>query len=83
VISARACVRAAMEVSGARKVDGSRDTGVGMWVQELAWRDFYTHVLVAFPRCARCALTASGRSLILGQGIDGPPVPGVRAPLRM
>jgi deoxyribodipyrimidine photolyase len=39
-----------MKVSGHKKVDGGRETGVGMWVQELAWRDFYTHVMVAFPR---------------------------------
>ncbi|KAI0701814.1 DNA photolyase [Cytidiella melzeri] len=52
VISARACVRATMELTGnkAKKIDASRDTGIGRWVQELAWRDFYTHVLALFPR---------------------------------
>jgi deoxyribodipyrimidine photo-lyase len=31
-------------------VDGSGTSGVGRWVQELAWRDFYTCVLVGYPR---------------------------------
>ncbi|KAI0092062.1 DNA photolyase [Irpex rosettiformis] len=52
VISSRACVRATMELSKnkAQKIDASRETGIGRWVQELAWRDFYTHVLALFPR---------------------------------
>ncbi|PSS35478.1 hypothetical protein PHLCEN_2v1633 [Hermanssonia centrifuga] len=52
VISARECVRATMELSEnqSKKIDVSKETGVGRWVQELAWRDFYTHVLALFPR---------------------------------
>ncbi|KAJ3774477.1 DNA photolyase, FAD-binding/Cryptochrome [Lentinula raphanica] len=50
VISVRECVRATLELRKSKKVDGSRDTGVGRWIQELAWRDFYTDVLVSFPR---------------------------------
>ncbi|KAF5390716.1 hypothetical protein D9757_002682 [Collybiopsis confluens] len=50
IISARECVRATLTIQKSQKVDGSRDTGVGRWVQELAWRDFYTSVLVTFPR---------------------------------
>ncbi|KZT12525.1 DNA photolyase [Laetiporus sulphureus 93-53] len=52
VISARECVRATMELSSntKQKIDVSGDTGVGRWVQELAWRDFYTHILAMFPR---------------------------------
>ncbi|KAI0322475.1 DNA photolyase, FAD-binding/Cryptochrome [Amylostereum chailletii] len=50
VISARDCVRGTMDLLGISKVDAGRDSGVGRWVQELAWRDFYTHVLAAFPR---------------------------------
>jgi deoxyribodipyrimidine photo-lyase len=52
VISARACIREAMKMSGKKggKVDGGKDSGVGFWVQEIAWRDFYTNVLVSFPR---------------------------------
>ncbi|GLB33926.1 putative DNA photolyase [Lyophyllum shimeji] len=50
VISVRACVRAAMKLLKTDKVDGSRTSGVGRWIQELAWRDFYTCVLAGFPR---------------------------------
>ncbi|KAI0772620.1 DNA photolyase, FAD-binding/Cryptochrome [Irpex lacteus] len=52
VISSRACVRATLELSKnkVQKIDASRETGIGRWVQELAWRDFYTHVLALFPR---------------------------------
>lgn len=31
-------------------VDGGKTSGIGRWVQELAWRDFYVNILVAFPR---------------------------------
>ncbi|KAI0068783.1 hypothetical protein BV25DRAFT_1986350 [Artomyces pyxidatus] len=50
VISARECVRATLILLGAKKVQATRDTSVGVWVQEIAWRDFYTHVMAAFPR---------------------------------
>ncbi|KAN0126947.1 DNA photolyase, FAD-binding/Cryptochrome [Russula decolorans] len=50
VISARECVRATLGLLGEKKVKADRDSGIGMWVQEIAWRDFYTHVLAAFPR---------------------------------
>ena len=36
-----------------KDVEGARGNNVGMWVQEVAWRDFYNHVLVAFPRGER------------------------------
>ncbi|KAL1747686.1 DNA photolyase, FAD-binding/Cryptochrome [Schizophyllum fasciatum] len=50
VISARRCVRTTMKLTGSSKVDGGRNTGIGRWVQELAWRDFYVSVLAGFPR---------------------------------
>ncbi|KDQ64618.1 hypothetical protein JAAARDRAFT_116599 [Jaapia argillacea MUCL 33604] len=50
VISARECVRQSMKLLGVTKIQATRDTGVGMWVMEIAWRDFYTHVMAAFPR---------------------------------
>ncbi|KAJ3854237.1 DNA photolyase, FAD-binding/Cryptochrome [Lentinula lateritia] len=50
VISIRECVRATLKLQKSKKVDGSRDTGVGRWIQELAWRDCYTGVLAFFPR---------------------------------
>ncbi|KAK0490822.1 DNA photolyase, FAD-binding/Cryptochrome [Armillaria novae-zelandiae] len=50
VISARTCVRSTMKLLGVNKVDGGKTTGIGRWVQELAWRDFYISLVVAFPR---------------------------------
>ncbi|KAG1752675.1 DNA photolyase, FAD-binding/Cryptochrome [Suillus paluster] len=50
VISVRECVRATMKLLGIQKVDAGRSSGVGRWMQELAWRDFYTNVLAYYPR---------------------------------
>ncbi|KAI5125011.1 hypothetical protein M0805_007435 [Coniferiporia weirii] len=50
VISARTCIRQTMSLLKRRSIEASRDNGVGMWVQEIAWRDFYNHVMAAFPR---------------------------------
>ena len=50
-ISARQCFSAALAHN-----DGEWDTGspgVQCWLSELVWREFYTHVLVAFPRVSR------------------------------
>lgn len=46
----RACLRAAMLKSNMKKVEGSGVSGVGRWIQEIAWRDFYTEILASFPR---------------------------------
>ncbi len=48
VISSRQCAAMALEVSGGRISD--ENEGARVWVSELAWRDFYTHVMVGFPR---------------------------------
>ncbi|TFK75796.1 hypothetical protein BDN72DRAFT_867555 [Pluteus cervinus] len=50
VLSPRECIRAAMKLSGNDHVDGNRQSGIGRWIQEIAWRDFYTSVLASFPR---------------------------------
>ncbi|KIK42534.1 hypothetical protein CY34DRAFT_23937 [Suillus luteus UH-Slu-Lm8-n1] len=50
VISVRECVRQTMKFLGIQKVEAGRSSGVGRWVQELAWRDFYTNVLAYYPR---------------------------------
>ncbi|KAG1866500.1 DNA photolyase, FAD-binding/Cryptochrome [Suillus subalutaceus] len=50
VISVRECVRQTMKLLGIQKVEAGRSSGVGRWVQELAWRDFYTNVLAYYPR---------------------------------
>ncbi|KAG6869296.1 hypothetical protein C0993_000049 [Termitomyces sp. T159_Od127] len=50
VLSIRECIRATMKLLDSDTVDGGRNSGIGRWVQELAWRDFYTCVLVGYPR---------------------------------
>jgi len=34
----------------AKQVDAGRDDGLGRWIQELAWRDFYLAILASYPR---------------------------------
>ncbi len=47
VISPRQCLAAAVASNGGQIVGGE---GATTWISELAWRDFYTHVMVACPR---------------------------------
>ncbi len=47
VISPRQCLAVALSMNGG-KIRGSE--GATTWISELTWRDFYTHVLVGFPR---------------------------------
>lgn len=49
VISARACLRATMDLEKG-KLKVGRGTGVEMWNTEISFRDFYGHVLAAWPR---------------------------------
>lgn len=44
VMSARMVLNRAKKLGKRGKLESGRDTGVGMWVQEVAWRDFYNHV---------------------------------------
>jgi deoxyribodipyrimidine photo-lyase len=48
VISARQCLQAALDVNNGRLVSGNK--GISTWISELIWREFYRHILVAFPR---------------------------------
>lgn len=48
VMSVRQCYQAAMSVSGALS-----NQGVNTWVVELVWRDFYRHLMAAFPEICR------------------------------
>jgi deoxyribodipyrimidine photo-lyase len=50
VISPRQCLNRAMTANGG-KVGGSG--GAATWISELTWRDFYTHVMVGFPRVSK------------------------------
>lgn len=48
VISPRQCMATALAQNGG-KIAGKND-GARIWISELAWRDFYTHVMAGFPR---------------------------------
>lgn len=47
-ISLRQCLHAALEANGGKLDAGS--PGLVHWISELAWREFYKHILVGFPR---------------------------------
>lgn len=47
VISPRQCLAAALEINNGQIAGAAGPT---IWISELTWRDFYTHVLVGFPR---------------------------------
>ena len=51
VISPRQCMAAALAANGG-KITGKND-GARIWISELTWRDFYTHVMVGFPRVSK------------------------------
>ncbi|KAI6251306.1 Deoxyribodipyrimidine photo-lyase [Erysiphe necator] len=44
-LSSRTAVAVARERNGLKKLDGG-DEGIQTWISEVAWRDFYKHVLV-------------------------------------
>ncbi|WP_250459489.1 deoxyribodipyrimidine photo-lyase [Microbulbifer litoralis] len=46
-ISIRQCAQMALDKNGGRWKGG--DEGVDCWLGELIWREFYTHLIVAFP----------------------------------
>lgn len=47
-ISARTCVRIARDRNKTKRLDGG-NKGIQTWISEVAWRDFYKHVLVNWP----------------------------------
>ncbi|KAF2644561.1 hypothetical protein P280DRAFT_390580 [Massarina eburnea CBS 473.64] len=47
-LSARTSVRSARDVNSTKKLDGGIE-GIRGWIGEVAWRDFYRHVLVNWP----------------------------------
>ncbi|KIO30217.1 hypothetical protein M407DRAFT_69379 [Tulasnella calospora MUT 4182] len=49
-ICARQCVRAVMKKHSNDTFNASRGSGPGVWIQEIGWRDFYTHIMAAYPR---------------------------------
>ncbi len=52
-ISPRQCLKRILDGFSSGKALPSFDTGPGTWLNELVWRDFYSHVLVAFPRVSK------------------------------
>ncbi len=50
-ISARQCLHGALAANGGEFDSGSE--GAVTWISELVWREFYHHLLVAFPRLCR------------------------------
>ena len=50
-ISTRQCLHAAMANNEGMLASGKE--GADRWISELIWRDFYRHLLVAFPRLCR------------------------------
>ncbi len=49
-ISPRQCLHAAHAANGGRLVGASE--GINTWVSELIWREFYSHILAAYPKLA-------------------------------
>lgn len=47
-LAARTSVRSAQNANSTKKLDGGKE-GVRGWISEIAWRDFYRHVLVHWP----------------------------------
>lgn len=52
-ISARQCLNAAMSHRTMALMKNADTSGHDQWIAELAWRDFYKHVMVAWPRVCR------------------------------
>jgi deoxyribodipyrimidine photo-lyase len=48
-ICARTCVRLAREAAPRKTLSDDRRQGHSMWIGEVAWRDFYKHVLCNWP----------------------------------
>ncbi|KAI9226217.1 MAG: deoxyribodipyrimidine photolyase [Piptocephalis tieghemiana] len=51
VISARACLRAVKDANGGRVESGM--AGAVNWIMEMVWRDFFRHILVAYPKISQ------------------------------
>lgn len=47
-LAARTSVRSARDANSTKKLDGG-NIGISNWISEVAWRDFYKHVLAHWP----------------------------------
>ncbi|WP_444940024.1 cryptochrome/photolyase family protein [Microbulbifer sp. ZKSA004] len=50
-VSIRQCIAMALDMNEGRWLGG--DDGAACWISELIWREFYTHLLVDFPRLSK------------------------------
>lgn len=48
-LAARTAIREALEAAPSQKITDDRQQGHMMWISEVAWRDFYKHVLCHWP----------------------------------
>ena len=48
-LAARTAIREALKAAKRKSPTPDRDNGTMMWIGEVAWRDFYKHVLAAWP----------------------------------
>lgn len=51
MLSARQCLQAALAINQGEITSGNK--GVITWLNELIWREFYRHILVAYPRVGK------------------------------
>jgi deoxyribodipyrimidine photo-lyase len=72
VLSPRQCLAAALQASEGRITD--KNTGAGVWVSELIWREFYRHILVGFPRVSRGKAFKPDTEKLAWRSLDNPQV---------
>ena len=53
IISPRQCLAAILQRQNNRHVLPDFSSSAGTWLNELIWRDFYSHVMTAFPRISK------------------------------
>lgn len=67
-ISPRQCVAAAVQANVRAKPSSPFDTGsegLSHWISEVAWREFYVHILIGFPRvCMGRAFQPSTEAIV-------------------
>lgn len=63
VLSVRQCLHAALSANQGEFDSGKQ--GVMTWINELLWREFYTHILVGYPKISRnCAFKKETEALM-------------------
>ena len=53
IISARQCLKQLVEIKESQVNLPDFSTSIGSWTNELIWREFYTNILVEFPRVGK------------------------------